>query len=583
MHAPAKMIYFSPVNSILLILAALVVPLADLDEERHDSRLVTTEGTVVDILPDEVDFHYSVLLLKDGPATVPVFVKDSPDREHLVDARVRVTGTYNRLVGGLRHFSGPLISANLDEIAVVAPQPADRFDVPPLDPAAYQTPREVMRMGKRSALGRVLATWGANHLMLSVGHLPVNVTLAHGLPLPACGQTVRVAGYPETDLFRVNLARAIWRAEPDLPAPDESPKDTHPRSILAHTDGRPCINSEMHGVLIRLRGTVLSRPTGEFAPRRLLLETDGYRVAADYSSVPSAADGVTVGCEIEVTGRCLLESENWRQYDVFPQIQGLAVVVRTSDDIRVLSRPPWWTPARLLIVIAVLLAALVAIWTRNRILRHVGAVKIAERTRLAVELHDSLSQSLAGIACQVAAGGKAIADNPALASERIGTAGRMLQSCRTELRNCLFDLRSDTLEDPDFAQALRTTLAPLADSADVAVRFNVPRERLADPTAHAVLAIVRELAGNAIRHGGASAVRVAGCLDGGRVLFSVTDDGRGFDPAHCDGPLQGHFGLQGIRDRVRRLGGTFTIESAATGTKASVAIPLPGAGKESGK
>jgi signal transduction histidine kinase len=68
-------------------------------------------------------------------------------------------------------------------------------------------------------------------------------------------------------------------------------------------------------------------------------------------------------------------------------------------------------------------------------------------------------------------------------------------------------------------------------------------------------------------------VRIAGCLDGRRIAFSVRDDGRGFDPSKCDGPLQGHFGLSGVRTRVKRMNGTLEIKSApGKGTNVKVTI-----------
>jgi len=107
----------------------------------------------------------------------------------------------------------------------------------------------------------------------------------------------------------------------------------------------------------------------------------------------------------------------------------------------------------------------------------------------------------------------------------------------------------------------------------VKVRFNVPREKLSDNTAHALLRTIRELVVNALRHGNAQTVKVAGSIDGETILCSVTDDGCGFDPDESPGILQGHFGLQGVRERIAQLGGTFTIESApGKGTKATIRI-----------
>ncbi len=152
----------------------------------------------------------------------------------------------------------------------------------------------------------------------------------------------------------------------------------------------------------------------------------------------------------------------------------------------------------------------------------------------------------------------------------------MLNACRTELRQCLFDLRSDTLEEKDFSEAIRKTLDQIDGDAAIAVDFDVPRDLFPDTTAHAILAIVRELAGNAIRHGKATEVKVGGAIKDGRITFSVRDNGKGFDPANCAGPLEGHFGLAGIRNRIEKLGGTFAIDSApGAGAKAIVTIPLP--------
>ena len=132
------------------------------------------------------------------------------------------------------------------------------------------------------------------------------------------------------------------------------------------------------------------------------------------------------------------------------------------------------------------------------------------------------------------------------------------------------------MEEQDFSTAIRRTLDQLESDATVLIRFNVPRQRLKDTTAHAILAIVRELTGNAIRHGAATEVLVAGSIEPGRILFSVRDNGSGFDPESCVGPLQGHFGIEGIRNRLEKLNGTLSINSKpGDGTRAVVVIPLP--------
>ena len=88
--------------------------------------------------------------------------------------------------------------------------------------------------------------------------------------------------------------------------------------------------------------------------------------------------------------------------------------------------------------------------------------------------------------------------------------------------------------------------------------------------------ILRELATNAVRHGHATDIRVAGCIEQGKLLFSVRDNGCGFVPEDLPGPEQGHFGIQGIRERVAAFHGKISLDSApGQGTRASLSIGIP--------
>ena len=133
-----------------------------------------------------------------------------------------------------------------------------------------------------------------------------------------------------------------------------------------------------------------------------------------------------------------------------------------------------------------------------------------------------------------------------------------------------------TLEDEDVNDAIRRTLAPHVGNTELAVRFSVPRELFCDNTAHTILRIIRELAINAVQHGKATSVKVAGSIEDAKLLFSVRDNGCGFDPATAPGGEQGHYGLLGIHERVNSFEGKLTLDSVpGKGTKVTVHLNIP--------
>ena len=168
------------------------------------------------------------------------------------------------------------------------------------------------------------------------------------------------------------------------------------------------------------------------------------------------------------------------------------------------------------------------------------------------------------------------ATDPERMSRHLDIATRTLKSCRDEMRNILWDLRSKVLDEPDIEKAIQQILEPCADEADIRIRFTVPRDRLTESTARAIFCIVRELVVNAIRHGGATSVRIAGSIENGLLLCSVRDNGCGFDPESAPGAEEGHFGLQGIRERMEAVDGSIEIESVpGRGTQVVLSMPAP--------
>ena len=459
---------------------------------------------------------------------------------------------------------------------VVRPPPADTFDVPELNFDSPWTPDEIVRMEPRRFSGVVLATWSGNQLMLAgEGNHRIRATLARDSERPAAGEHVAVVGFPDTDLYSVNLVYAHCKPLPGkkMIGTEPKPVDVTLRQLLTDNQGRPRINGYSHGRLLKIRGTVL-----DVQPSLALfsLNEDKLTLPVDCSSSPDALPRLEENAKVEVVVLAITETDSWRESIVLPQTRGLKLILRSGTDLKILARPPWWTPARLTAVVISLLVIIVLIIAANRIINRIMMRrKVSERTRLAVELHDSLSQTLAGVACQIAAGHDAVTDDPEAAKSLLKTAERMLESSRTELKNCLFDLRNDTVDDPDFARAITKTLTGFKIEANISVRFNVARSLMTDSTAHALLCIIRELVANAVRHGAATRIRIAGVAAGNRLCFSVRDNGCGFDTARHPGPREGHFGLASIRERLADIKGSFRITSEPGNTRATADVTLP--------
>ena len=566
-------------------------------DEALNYRLVRVSGTVVEILPDEIDPRDYYLVLKSGDRFLRISVNNSQipveDAEQFIDAEIRVTGIFRTDGYGFKLTSrSELHVSNPADIAILRPPPDDPFDLPPLENMRYYSPERIATIGKRAIAGRVLAVWLPDRFLLRTDDARnIGVRLLKPDVLPCPGDAVRAVGFPQTDLFNINLSRGRYRLESATGSwTNEAPQNVTAGQLLVDENGRLRINTPFHGRIIRLRGIARGLPTDN---GRFNLECGKHLIRIDASARPELADALVAGCVLEATGVCIVEADTWQSTTLFPQARGFFLVPRSPDDLHIISRPPWWTIERLLIVIGALVAALAGIVFWNRILNRIvnrrsrellkeqiahasSVLRVDERTRLAVELHDSLSQNLAAVSMQLSSARSAKAAERPVAEERhLVTAEKMLDSCRTELRLCLWDLRSDTMEEADFSEAIRKTLKAIAHGSNVTVDFRAARSHVSDTTAHAILMIVRELVSNAIRHGHAKNIDIAGDRRGSELAFSVRDDGCGFDVATRPGQSEGHFGLEGIEHRVRNLNGTFSLTSTpGHGTTATVTLNL---------
>lgn len=563
---------------------------------KYDYMLISVKGNVALAFHDEIDPLCQYLALDAGGCTVYASISERTQPQmklsELVGAEVAVTGMCTPKGSGRRIFLGHRISiASPGDIRILKHPPEDPFSVPHIDNPQHVRAAEISKIGRRRIDGTVLATWGGNIMMLRAkSGNAVKVELSDG-ELPPCGSTVAAVGLPATDLFHINLMQAIWKPIPQTKndSPD-APMFVTAQSLLFNELGERKFNPRHQGQLFCITGSVRSLSPPNDPSARILLSCDGNIIPVDASSCPAALEGLEIDCVISVTGVCAFDVQNWNPNIVFPRIKGLTLVLRRPNDVTILSLPPWWTPAKLLVVIGSLLAALVGfvIWNRalnkiverrsrqlarERIARDGAELRIAERTRLAVEIHDALSQTLTGVSFQIDAAEEARKHDPSRIKKFLDIARQTLLSCRKDLRNCLWDLRNNALEESDTALAIQRTVEPHIGDTELSIDFDVSRRKLTDNVFHAVLCIVRELAVNASLHGAARHISVSGRLEGDILAFDVVDDGTGFDPAHHPGVGEGHFGLLGVSERAETFRGQVSINSSpGLGTKVCVTM-----------
>ena len=574
-------------------------------EEYHytssNNVYVSFTGIVTDQFHDESNPDYCFMTLADAYGSV--YLSARADKfpfiatNDYVGCRVSVVGlnagTLDKSKGSRQYLHRELRLSERGGFTVLEDPKGDPFDVPLLSPTHSVMPDKLASLGSRKIVGRVLAVRSPNEILLLTPDDTVSrVSSRDGAP-PQAGDFIEAVGSAETDTYFLNLTRARWRKAEPFEAAATSPREMTAREIMTQKNGHLLISTQLHGQTVRIRSLVRSIPDPEFGNRTVFAESDGITFPIDVSSCPDALEMLEPGSTVDVTGICWVDIDNWRPTAVFPQAKGFTLVVRKGEDIEVISRPPWWTAGRLAVALSVVVGLLVVILVWNRRLkilsekrgrelakeqveRATTELKVMERTRLSVELHDALSQTLSGIAMQLGAIRRFAASDLAKMSKHIEVATRTLKSCRDEMRNLLGDLRSQLLDEPDMEKALVRILEPQMDDAELHVRFTVPRARLTDMTARSLYSMIRELAVNAIRHGHATSIHVAGCIEDGRLLCSVRDNGEGFDPASAPGPEEGHFGLQGIRERMDAANGSVEIESSpGKGTRVVISMPAP--------
>lgn len=198
-----------------------------------------------------------------------------------------------------------------------------------------------------------------------------------------------------------------------------------------------------------------------------------------------------------------------------------------------------------------------------------------ERSRLAHELHDAVSQKLFSLRLTAQAATALVDRDPARAKEELHEVARLAAEAADELRAAVVELRPAGLDEDGLVATLRTQIKVLDRAHTARVTFAARGVR-ALPAAQeeALLRVAQEALHNALRHSGAGTVEVTLARCGQGAALRVADDGQGFDPSAVRRAGR-HLGLVSMRDRAGGVGGRLTVVSEP-GKGTTIEMEVPG-------
>jgi signal transduction histidine kinase len=509
-----------------------------------------------------------------------------------VDARLRLRGNVGALFGEAGQLRGvSLLAGRADEVVVEEP-PTDPFSLPvrPLSSLfRYSSHDEVDRRirvrgvvaAERRGRFAEVNDFTSNTTYRDVRHVfyirdesgAARIETTQGTHLRP-GDVADVAGFPMVTPTRPTLRNAIYRRVGTAAEPSPAPLSTT-RPLAPERDAE-LVSAQAH-----VLGVVAS-PT----ERALVLQMGEtpFEAVLDVADAPVSLDHFARGSVVAVTGIYAYQSGPPPSF---------RLLLRSPADVAMIAPAPWWTLRHtgVVVVVLALFASAAALWVRTIASRHLVEreqyrATLAERNRLARELHDTVEQGLAGIKLQLEAVAGSLEDSPQAAQRSLRIAREMLRYSMEEARRSVLDLRSQALEDRDVAGALRDLAARMTAGTPLRAEVRVvgtPRP-LDASLEHHLFRIGVEALTNAIKHSRAAS-RVDVELRFGRegVDLVVSDDGGGFVAFGSDVPGE-HFGLRGIRERVDKLGGALRLENPAEGgARLAVSVPAPARAAEGGR
>ncbi len=511
------------------------------------------------------------ITIAQGDDRMIVQVRDRVAPETLIDAHVRLRGVVFNVHNANRQFVRPSVQvAHQGMISVITPPSPDPFVLPlqRIDDILRFTPTGFNGHRIRVS-GVVTAHQYGQTLWLQEGDRGVRVASEQEGAL-APGDLVEVVGFPEHGGYAPSLNDAIFRkVSSGLP-----PK---PRGLRATEE-----ISRQDSNLVQIEATLDEvRQTGDGIVLTLSWNDTSVSAVLPRRTGELKEGPWEAGSRVRVTGICVSGQSEFLRPSGLWVADKMQILLRDAGDLAVISPAPWMTPRRGLwiavVVAAVILLALivVAILARRQIAQREEARKLAEvefaamlaeRNRLARELHDTIAQELNAVSMQMELA-KNSARNGTLAEvmPHLSTAHGIVRACLVEARESIWDMRSHILEKNDLLEALRSVAEQMSAglNCSVSTKSHGKLRRLAPVIENNLLRIGQEAVSNALKHAHARAIELEITFEASRVRLAIRNDGRGFDP-DVERAV-GHFGLRGMKERVEQMNGELSIRRVASG------------------
>lgn len=568
----------------------------------HDSQRVTISGIVQSAASLPRGNHSELKLLVSTPTGPFTFVlsDDSPfAATSLVDSAVSVTGVFRAFFNSRRQFLGVRIYTNdPGDLHIVHAATADAFTAPELSLAEATAFSAQGSDGHRRRIrGTVTLCEPGRFFYIQADKQGLRINTQQTAVLQP-GDLVEATGFFQLQRNRAEMTEALFRRlGPGKPIRPLEIIRQH--ALVTEPRANATQSQDYDDCLVALRGTLVSIDHKPGEPVRLNLESDGGLVPAEFSAPPDPKFIASLrhASVLRVSGVCdLIYSEslpvvNW------PSPIGLRLLLRAPSDVEVIATASWWTPERLetalgiAAVVVLIFLAWVSLLRRQVTLRSTqlademrarrdAAVEfettLRERNRLAADLHDTTEQSLTGLAFQLEATGALQSKAPERSQQHLALARQLLNRSREDLRRSIWNLRATQLEKNTLAEALQEIATDRSAGLTVEITVAIEGEQraLTDLVAGNLLLLAQEGITNALKHAQPARVELHLSFALHAVTLVIRDDGVGFDPSTVEGPKEGHFGLQGMRERMKRLGGRVEIKSAPkSGTTLTATLP----------